>query len=1156
MLSFQSYPELKGLSVSRISFQSEQPSQLDVFPGGSHDKVAKAMCDYIVDDKNSRVIGLDGEFGSGKSSILKMLEEKLGKVDQKFRVWFFDCEQNYQGSIKSNFIELFTEELIDKVGADKKVFESLQDSRDRALGRQFTYTKNTISRVSSWALILVVALFFSTSSFKELFAITKLKDPVFAWVVVHIVSFVSPLFVLLLAYRKLKDTKVGDQPWSIYHLFKGGSDDTITEKIKIAKEVTPLDLKRTLENDLKLVGDLHYVVILDNLDRLPKDSLRSVWSDLEIFTWVSAENNFTVIVPFCSNKISKYLTPESERSYDSRDFIAKKFPVVFRAPPIITAGWKDGFYQLWKSTFPSVENNMAEKCALLLQRHSPMRSKLVTPRLQKRFINDIATTSLTMGADIDIVCIGAHLLLCKYDDLPIEEVIRGDGFSESFKKAHAEFDNSDLSATKKLLARHVGSGLENGWQIQFLQIHFLTNKTIAMAELIDEPLELSIGENDGERFAELVSTFGFGDAFKRYLADEYYNADLVRVLARASESLTEDGFKVVIQLLNEEAKRFEGGLPNDTSFFAALKTCRLAGLNPVSMDALKNEMTKKVKLDVNDPVELEGLKVKKERLRDYDFLFDALGGEPVVFDVTNAAYFIHVFSVVEDLKCVELMQFNFSQAGFKSIHEHIVALPDSTSVLPVSNEQRAILLDNLNGSVKNGHEPRIVMTENDVISLSNSLSAYPNHDAILYGLALSGGLPETIITEILSQQLEARTDSQEAAIAAILFKSKNIVELAAMENLESVVDSDIFKLLFRGAGYSDILTTEYSNASIGKVISKVLAWAINNDAIWRLSFGKILQDFNGFAAALLPHGIEPHVLFSWLEDWQHHFKAETNAIDILNEGFVVRLAHSPEGQFDEFKKKIIEFYGSNERSVEDWEQILLSDSKNHIHLIEWAFKKEGFIVGAYFRRATVEIVREVVTGNLIADARPNAVRSMTMLLAISDQSQRNLLGAELRNIVYIEGGKAESSIWVIKEFGNLIVDIQPASTAEVGKLMNILDYLDTHSNVAWEALTYFDNRAKQIASYHYSEQLRDAMALAVSKHKKSAPKLYQAFARKSIFKGILKDILNSEKKVDQAKAALLKAEQKNIRVASAKHEVADVDTQQAPDDVESTPNGS
>ncbi|MEG1626096.1 P-loop NTPase fold protein [Pseudomonas sp.] len=301
--------------MSRISFQSEQPSELDVFPGGSHGKVATAICDYVADDQNSRVIGLDGEFGSGKSSILKMLDLKLRGLDSKYKVWFFDCEQNYQGSIKSNFIELFTDELLETAGTDDAIKKELRDSRDKALGRHFTYSKSTTSRVSAWALLLVVTLFFSSSSFRELFALTKLKDPVPIWIyVLHVISLLSPLITLACAWWQLKDTKVGDQPWSIFHLFKGGSDDTITEKIQVAKEVTPLDLKRTLEADLNLFKDTHYIVILDNLDRLPKDSLRSVWSDLEIFTWASAENNLTTIVPFCSNKVAQYLGADQDRT--------------------------------------------------------------------------------------------------------------------------------------------------------------------------------------------------------------------------------------------------------------------------------------------------------------------------------------------------------------------------------------------------------------------------------------------------------------------------------------------------------------------------------------------------------------------------------------------------------------------------------------------------------------------------------------------------------------------------------------------------------------------------------------------------------------------------------------------------------------------------
>ncbi|UPF04849.1 KAP family NTPase [Pseudomonas mosselii] len=1102
----------------RISFQNEQPSSLDVFPGGSHDKVATAMCDYIVDEHNSRVIGLDGEFGSGKSSILTMLQRKLVDIDQKYKVWFFDCEQNYQGSIKSNFIELFTEELIAKVGSDETVRESLQDSRDRALGRQFTYTKNTISRVSSWALILVVSLFFSTSSFKELFAIAKLQDPVYAWMFVHIVSFLSPLLVLYLAHRKLKDTKVGDQPWSIFHLFKGGSDDTVTEKIKVAKEVTPIDLKRTLEDDLKLIGGLHYVVILDNLDRLPKDSLRAVWSDLEIFTWVSADNNLTVVVPFCSSKVAKYLAPEGESTYDSRDFISKKFPVVFRAPPIITAGWKDGFYQLWQNTYPDVAREVAEKCALLLQRHSPMKGKLVTPRLQKRFINDIATTSLTLGVGIDIVCIGAHLLLCKYEGLPLEEVIRGGGVSDAFKATHSSFDDKDLVATQKLLERHIGGDLETGWQIQFLQIHYLTNRKIAMAELIDEPLSQAIEENNGERFAELVSAFGFNDAFKRHLSGEAYGPALVRVLASASEKLPKEDFERVIHLLSTEAKAFQGALPQgDAGFFEALKTCRLGGLNVGVMESLKSEMTKTLRVDVNDAVEPETIEAKRARLKDYDHFVDALGHESFIFSPNNAAYFTHIFLQSEDLKVVSSRNFKFTTVGIESVHQHIIALPDSDEVEAISEVQRVMLLDVLNASRKIGQDLQVPMEEEEDLRLSQSLSSYPNNDGALFGLALSRKLPDIVITQLVGQPFEGRTVNQNAAVAVILLAANKFEELAKVEGLEAVVQTPVFKLLLRGTESSEPLIKGYTDSSVGQVVSKVWAWAIKNDAIWRLSHNYVALHFKDVAIALAPHGVDAQALFNWISGWQHNVKAEFDVLDTFDPEFVRKLLSSSDEQYKDFKQRVLEFYGSDDLGSEGWEPILLSASDNHNSLIEWSFTQEGFTLGKFYRTCSFEILKKIMMEQLSYDERPRFARSLAALVLVSDQPQKNLLGVELRNHVYMENSSADSAVWLLKSFGYLIVDIQPANTAEVGRLMAILNYLEAHGDEAGEVLTFLEGRAKQIASFTYSEQMREAMALAVAKLKKKAPKLYQAFSKKSIFKGLLRDILTSEKKAEKAK---------------------------------------
>lgn len=1100
--------------MSRISFQNEQPSGQDVFPGGSHDKVATAICDYVSDDKNSRVIGLDGEFGSGKSSILKMLDFKLRGLDSKYKVWFFDCEQNYQGSIKSNFIELFTEELVETAGTDERIKKELRDSRDKALGRHFTYNKITTSRVSAWALLLVVTLFFSSSSFRELFALTKLKDSVPAWIyVLHVLSLLSPLITLGCAWWQLKDTKVGEQPWSIFHLFKGGSDDTITEKIQVAKEVTPLDLKRTLEADLNLFKETHYVVILDNLDRLPKDSLRSVWSDLEIFTWASAENNLTTIVPFCSNKVAQYLGADQDRTYDSRDFIAKKFPVVFRAPPIITAGWKDGFYSLWESTYPEGDRDVAEKCALLLQRHSPMASKLVTPRLQKRFINDIATTSLTLGGDINLVSIAAHLLLCKYNDHPLQEVIRAGGFSDGYKKANEDLDDKDVLATQQLLGVAVGSGIEGGWQIQFLQIHFLTTSDIAIAELIDEPLSLAVQEQDGERFASLVTVFGFRDALKRYLSNGGYQADLIQTIDLAKESLDEQQLSLVTSIINTEPQAFVGEPGDDAlAFYDALKSCREAGLRTEGFARLKKNLDAIVRKAANEAMREEDLDTHLAKLVEYDHCLDALSSSFTNVTTNNAAYFIHVVAMAEDLKVIDPSNFVFSKQGSVSILQHLASGSGTPEpIISLTEEQREYLLEFVYSSKRSGQDAIGRLSDAEMTAVNKAFMSNPADNGALFALALHREVDESILTTLVAQPFTGRTTIQNAAVAAILLAAKKYTELGLIEDLESVVDSEVFKLFFRSVGSSEPLTSGFEQEEIEEAIAKVFAWAVSEKVIWRLQQAYLTEHFAEIAAAIEPYGVDAQQLFDWLNDWQSFMPVTFTSVEAMDRDFVRRITISPDLQYPVPKSTALEYYGSQERSEQEWASIIRSASPNHALMIEMLKAKDGFQLASSARTAIFGILREKVsTQGLGIDQ--NRVATIQTVIGTMDQSQKNLLGADIRTLIYSEGSISGQVAWVLETFGDLIVDVQPSSTLEVGKLMGILDYLSESSDESMPALKYLDNRAGQISAYSYSPELRKAMAIAVAKLNETAPKLFQTFAKKTGFKGLLKELMRADRK--------------------------------------------
>lgn len=932
----------------------------------------------------------------------------------------------------------------------------------------------------------------------------------------HVLSLLSPLITLVCAWWQLKDTKVGDQQWSVFHLFKGGSDDTITEKIQVAKEVTPLDLKRTLEADLNLFKDTHYIVILDNLDRLPKDSLRSVWSDLEIFTWASAENNLTTIVPFCSNKVAQYLSADQDRTYDSRDFIAKKFPVVFRAPPIITAGWKDGFYRLWESTYPDGDRDVAEKCALLLQRHSPMASKLVTPRLQKRFINDIATTSLTLGGDINLVSIAAHLLLCKYNAHPLQEAIRAGGFSDAYKKANEDLDDKDVLATQQLLGAIVGSGIEGGWQIQFLQIHFLTTSDIAIAELIDEPLSLAVQEQDGERFASLVTVFGFRDALKRYLSSGGYQADLIRTIHLAAESLDEQQLSLVTSIINTEPQAFVGEPGEDAlAFYDALKTCRQAGLHTDAFAQLQKGLDSVVRKAANEPVLDEDLNTHMAKLVEYDRCLDALGASFAGVITNNAAYFIHVVALAEDLRVVDPTHFGFSKQGNASILSHLASGSETAApMIPLTEEQREYLLKFAYSGKKSGQDAIGKLSDVELTAVTQAFMSNPAGNGALFALALHREVNESVLATLVAQPFTGRTISQNAAVAAILLAAKKYQELGKIEDLHSVVDSEVFKLLFRSGSTSEPLTSGFEQEEIEQFIAKIFAWAVTADAIWRLHHGYISGNFTEIASAVEPYEVDSQQLFDWLNDWQRHMPVTFKSVEAMDNNFVHRITGSPDQQYTVTKSTALEYYGSQERNEEEWASIVRSASPNHAVLIDMLRTKDGFRLPSSAREAIVGILREKVsTPGFSIDK--NNVATIQAVIGTLDQSQKNLLGAEIRTLIYSDGSIGGQVAWVLETFGDLIVDVQPSSTMEVGKLMGILDYLSESPNESAPALKFLDNRAVQISAYSYSQELRKAMAIAVAKLSKTAPSLFQTFAKKKGFKGLLKELMRPDRKTTQ-----------------------------------------
>ncbi|MEX5531923.1 P-loop NTPase fold protein [Pseudomonas syringae] len=1112
-----------------INFHTEHPATQDVFPGGSHDKVASAIHGHLLSAGPSKIVGLDGEFGSGKSSILNMLKAKLTAADSDARVWFFDCEQNYQGSTKSNFIELFTDEVLKEVPHVSKAAETLKASRDRALGRLFEYNKRTTSRVSAWALALVASLFFAATSFRELFALSRsshsaitglspeaialtntLQDPFWWLIAVHIVSFFSPILILVIAKLCHRKVQVGGQKWSLLSLFKGSSDDHIEEKIEVGKEVTPLDLKKTLLEQLKVVEAKRFVIILDNLDRLPKESLRSVWSDLEIFIEAATKAaNLTVIVPFCSSKVAEYLKADGDRRYDARDFIAKKFPVVFRSPPVITSGWKDGFRQLWSHTFPDVGGSVIEQSAQLLQRHSPMAKSLVTPRLQKKFINDIATTALVVGEEISLLAISGHLLLCKYAELSLVEFLRTDGFSAAYAKELGDEQIGLFNETKALLSAVLGDSMETGWQIQFLQIHYLTTGGIAIAELLDTPLAEAFDNEDHEALGRLTSLFGFSDAMKRLIAQSPLLASLLPTISNAHQAQEGDWIEPLLEIINTaQLKLFDELETGSEEFYEAVRYCRGHGFDGQLLTGYGRQLKANMMKILNSPFDQAQLLPAWNLMQEYDNYLQAqeLEFEEVV--VKRPEYVMHLMRDIAELGVITAEAFTFANTGLPDAQLQLVSCADHPNGLaPLPAESVMLALEwlygghNLGGGITGG------ITAADVAVLAKFTGAAGEVESAVLGMALAANVDQVIGTTIATL-LAGNPSPLIKAVAAITYiRQADADSLAKLDDLDGIFESSVFRALANATLTTAALFKLLPDAQVGASIGAFLAYLIREKHIGSLQCNWVAGNFSVLTKSVTPFGVSELDVATWLTWWDVHI--EKGCQDILNADaqLINVIMTSDENVLPKTRDSVIKQITSEERTGDEWAQIISGGAKQHQAIVS-AIVQTGISVPtiAAVGDALIDVLTSLANGTVTSPWGEAQYGMMDSLLKLLDAQQRDVIGIRLRSMFFAESVEPDDFAIPLSKYGHLIPDIQPSNPQEVQRIVLFLAYLSRNPESLPALAKLFDEKAEQIAAFKYSTGLRSTMGEAVAKLSEITPTLYKKFAQTRGFKRLIQSL--------------------------------------------------
>ncbi|MCD0502769.1 P-loop NTPase fold protein [Bordetella petrii] len=426
---------MNGFVKARRTIIFDRPTDSDLFSGGAHARTASSLASLIYSfDATTRAIGLEGRWGSGKSSIVEIAKKQLesdsadAPADRKrtYQIFTFDLWTAQTGNFRRTFLEQLITWLETLPGANKSKLATIYDSiTNRTV---HTRTENT-KKFSKFGLLVVIFLlllpliyvwlspigisksgvpFLDRPSYGAL-GIVGLMLGATIWNVVRLRLKDQPPSRPIL--RKLvgekEDTRVAraGRPMSwleaVSRTLSVFSKDAETTNIdQRVREVDPSqhEFEETFKDIISQfqTEQRRIIVVIDNVDRLPAGRIAEAWSNIRSIlaserTRDGVDKKVTVIVPYDRDHIVEALKSHDKAGALAQDDVLRKSfdAILFVAPPVIADA--SAFFQQNLDKVLGKEINDEDTYRVFKIFDLSRGSEATTPRQIIAFINAMTT---------------------------------------------------------------------------------------------------------------------------------------------------------------------------------------------------------------------------------------------------------------------------------------------------------------------------------------------------------------------------------------------------------------------------------------------------------------------------------------------------------------------------------------------------------------------------------------------------------------------------------------------------------------------------------------------------------------------------------------------------------------------------------------------
>ena len=501
----------------RPSYISDEPAIVDELEGNAHERAATLLAEIIQgkEDANVRSVGIEGSWGSGKSSLIQLLLRKLNQTsDSSEEVEFvFDVWEHQHDVHRKAFAIEFLDRLRNVKGIKLETLDEWSVKLGQLVGKSEKRTVHTTSLVPTRSQIFALFVLYAIPVGLIYVNPRNLQDSSVPYAYWGAAILALPILLIFITYLRWRPTwqifskkfwsSVNDFSWftrhakkyrgqSILSLASNKAEVTVAREEKQSMQPELLEFKELLIEMLLEVAATkkRVIIVFDNLDRADKDALPAIWSFIQSTVSVikspsSASSNARVIVPYDKAAVSLFSAGVEESKYGTVDHVLQKtLDISLHVPPPLLSDWK-AFLEKKCVEARLVARTDAERSEIerIVELHFTFNlNGKVVPREVIRIINAVVTV-------VRLVKTSVPLPVCF---------------------AYASFPPLDMYGRPPVLPDLVRGVLYRyNWQQQFAAIRYGVSEDRALHVLLDAPLRTALLSDNKEGFRELSDYHGF-----------------------------------------------------------------------------------------------------------------------------------------------------------------------------------------------------------------------------------------------------------------------------------------------------------------------------------------------------------------------------------------------------------------------------------------------------------------------------------------------------------------------------------------------------------------------------------------------------------------------------------------------------------------------